>query len=154
VIVQVWLMLMPTSLIFVSALTLLGISLLRGKRAFIFVIVLLIWMLPMALAGAYPDILNLSTPSFLILVGEQGTQRGIPTLDSAKDLYLPKLSADGTLHFTHNDGRELVHLYQTVFISEHMNRSFLLNRALFLGLGLLLLTITVYSVNRQRQGKL
>lgn len=153
VIMQVWLMLVPVSLLFVSALMQFGISLVRGKRVLIFVIVLLIWILPLTIGGKYPDVLNLSTPSFLILSGEQGTQAGFPRIESVKEFYLPKLSENGTLHFTREDGRELVHLYQTVFISEHMNSFFLLNRAFFLGLTILLLIITVYCVNRQRQGQ-
>ena len=44
VVVQIWLMLVPVPLIFACALTLFGISLLRGKRTLIFVLVLLIWL--------------------------------------------------------------------------------------------------------------
>lgn len=154
VVVQIWLMLVPVPLIFVCALTLFGISLLRGKRAFVFVLVLLIWIVPIALIGWLPDVLSLSTPSLLILPSSQPPSSSMLRLDSAKRLYVEKLSSDGVLHFTPADGKDLVHLYQTMVIPEHMTTTFLLNRGLFLALSTLLFIGTLSILRLQRQGRL
>ena len=154
VVVQIWLMLVPVPLIFVCALTLLGSSLLRGKRPLIFVLVLLIWIVPIPLVGRIPDVLSLSTPSFLILpASSQAPSSSLLRLDAAKRLYIEKLDKDG-LHFTAADWKELVHLYQSTVIPEHMTTTFLLNRGLFLALSILLFIGSLSILGLQRQGRL
>jgi hypothetical protein len=148
-------MLVPVPLIFVCALTLFGISLLRGKRAFIFVLVLLIWIAPLALVDRISDVFNLPTPSLLILPpSPQAPSNSLLRLDAAKRLYIEKLSNDGVLHFTPADWKELTHLYQSTVIPEHMTTTFLLNRGLFLALSILLFIGTISILKLQRQDRL
>lgn len=155
VIVQIWLMLVPVPLIFVCALTLFGISLLRGKRTLIFVLVLLIWIVPIPLVDRLPNVLSLSTPSLLILPASPlAPSSSILRFDAAKRLYIEKLDNDGVLHFTPADWKELAHLYQSTVIPEHMTTTFLLNRGLFLALSILLFIGTISILRLQRQGRL
>lgn len=154
VIAQIWLLLVPVPLVFVCSLTLFGISLLRGKRTFIIILVLLIWILPLALVGRLPDVLNLSTPSFVILSNSQAPLESLSGLDAAKRLYVEKLINGGDLNLAPAERKELVHLYQTVVIPEHLTTPFLLNRGLFLLLSLLFLIGTIYGLRLLRQGRL
>ncbi|GHO99799.1 hypothetical protein KSF_098470 [Reticulibacter mediterranei] len=155
VVTLIWLMLVPVPLIFVCVLMLFGISLLRGKRAFIFVLVLLIWIAPLALVDRISDVFNLPTPSLLILpASPQAPSNSLLRLDAAKRLYIEKLSNDGVLHFTPADWKELTHLYQSTVIPEHMTTTFLLNRGLFLALSILLFIGTTFILKFQRQGRL
>ncbi len=118
-------------LMFVAALTLLGITLTRGQRAVSYVVVILVFVS----SRFVPDILN--------IVGSVGN-----SIDPSWALasryagsYMPAAIA-----------QQVVHLAQAI-PPDFASVTFFVNRLIFFSLALLLVIATVYSLGRQRQGK-
>ncbi|MBO0783443.1 MAG: ABC-2 transporter permease [Ktedonobacteraceae bacterium] len=148
--IQAWLMLVLVPLLFAASLTLLGITLARGQRALVSILVALIWLVPVLIL--VPKMLTISfyVPHDLIYNGQQFFGDS-DFIDSTVKL-LVQAQINGS--FTLATEQQMVHLYQTVVISEHLSTNFLINRAFFLGLSILLVIGTIAIVRYQRQGKM
>lgn len=130
-----WCWLVLPALVFGSALTLLNITLSR-RRIAAAIPVLLIWLLPFVLGGNIPVVLNI-TGNFL------------NTTDPAQKL---ALTFNGPIAPSAAVAQQVVHLVQVYVPQVHLTTTFLINRLLFLSLGVLLILATMWGFRRQRQG--
>ena len=148
--IQIWLMLVLVPLLFAASLTLAGFTLTHGQRALVLILVVLIWMVPFVII--VPKMLTISfyLPHDLLYSGQQFFGDS-DFIDSAVKLIVRSATSN---HFTPAMEQQMVHLYQTVVIPEHISTNFLVNRAFFLGLSILLVIGTIYVVSRQRRGAL
>jgi ABC-type transport system involved in multi-copper enzyme maturation permease subunit len=130
-----WCWLVLPGLVFGSALTLFSTTLSR-RWIVAALAVLLIWLLPILLGGGIPDVLSISG-NFL------------DTTDPAK-----MLGATFKSSFAPSAAvaQQVVHLVQVSVPQAHLTGTFLINRLLFLSLGVLFVLATIWGFRRQRQG--
>ncbi|GCE20829.1 hypothetical protein KDK_46290 [Dictyobacter kobayashii] len=128
---ETWGWLSLLSLGFTAALPLFLTTVTRGQRAVSSVVVLLIWLIPLFLQ---------TIPGFLVVWGASDTVQ-----DPAARLVPPQNKLTPEL------ARQLVQQIQSSLIPAHLTPVFLLNRAFFLGLAVLLILATGYSFQRQRR---
>lgn len=130
-----WCWLVLPALVFGSALTLFSTTLSRRWIAAAMA-VLLIWLLPIVLGGNIPVVLNI-TGNFL------------NTTDPAQVL---GATFNGPFAPSAALAQQVVHLVQVYVPQAHLTATFLVNRLLFLSLGVLLILATMWGFRRQRQG--
>lgn len=146
---QVWLLLIIVPVLFAAALMLIGLTWTRGQRSLISVLVVIIWLVPYLIR--VPKLLTISfyMPHELTFDGNSFIGDG-DFIDSSVKVLVQNMDK----HITPARVQQMVHLYQTVVIPEHLTTNLLVNRAFFFGLSILLLISTIYVVHCQRQGKM
>jgi len=131
-----WCWLVVTPLVFAAALTLCSMTLTQGQRVVSNIIVLAIWLVPLLFGGGIPDMLNISG-NFL------------NSTDPAQKL---GFTFNGASAPSAALAQQVIHLIQTAVPEAHLTATFLLNRLLFLSLAVLLVIVTIQSLQWQRQG--
>ncbi|GHO63440.1 hypothetical protein KSC_023320 [Ktedonobacter sp. SOSP1-52] len=147
--IQAWLLLVLVPVLFAASLTLFGLTWTRGHRALISVLVVIIWMVPYLVQ--VPKMLTISfyMPHDLLYTANHFIGDGDFIDSSVK--FLVQREDQGV---TSTIVQQMVHLYQTVVIPEHLTLNLLINRVFFLSLSIFLLICTLSVVHRQRQGKM
>ncbi len=130
-----WCWLVLPGLVFGSALTLFSTTLSR-RWMVAAIAVLLIWLLPIVLGGGIPDLLSISG-NFL-----DTTDPAKMLGETFKSPFAPSAAV----------AQQVVHLVQVYVPQAHLTTTFLINRLLFLSLGMLLVLATIWGFRRQRQG--
>ena len=130
-----WCWLVLPGLVFGSALALFSTTLSR-RWMVATLVVLLIWLLPIVLGGGIPDVLSISG-NFL-----DTTDPAQMLGATFKSSFAPSAAV----------AQQVVHLVQVSVPQAHLTTTFLINRLLFLSLGVLLVLATIWGFRRQRQG--